>query len=502
MELLSHLSLGFGVATQGINLLYALIGAMLGTLIGVLPGIGPVATIAMLLPTTYALQPVSALIMLAGIYYGAQYGGSTTSILLNMPGETSSAVTCLDGYQMARKGQAGAALSIAALGSFFAGTVATVMVATVAIPLSELALKFGPAEYFSLMILGLIGAVVLAHGSVLKAIAMIVLGLLLGIVGTDVNSGVARFAFGIPELTDGIGVVSVAMGLFGFAEIISNLETTEKRELVTSKVRGLWPTKEQFKVAWPASLRGTALGSVLGLLPGGGAMLSSFASYALEKKVAKDPSQFGKGAIQGVAGPESANNAGAQTSFIPLLTLGIPENAVMALMVGAMTIHNIQPGPQVMTSNPTLFWGLIASMWVGNLMLVVLNLPLIGMWIKLLKVPYRLLYPAILLFCAIGVYSINNTSFDVAQTAVFGALGVLFFKLECEPAPLLLGFVLGPMMEENLRRAMLLSRGDPTTFLTRPLSAGMLAAAALLLILIVLPNLRKKREEVFEEGET
>jgi len=501
MELLSHLAVGFGVATQGINLIYALIGVLLGTLIGVLPGIGPVATIAMLLPTTYALQPVSALIMLAGIYYGAQYGGSTTSILLNMPGETSSAVTCLDGYQMARKGQAGAALSIAALGSFFAGTVATVMVATVAIPLSELALKFGPAEYFSLMILGLIGAVVLAHGSVLKAIAMIVLGLLLGIVGTDVNSGVARFAFGIPELTDGIGVVSVAMGLFGFAEIISNLETTEKRELVTSKVKGLWPTREQFKVAWPASLRGTALGSVLGLLPGGGAMLASFASYALEKKVAKDPSQFGKGAIQGVAGPESANNAGAQTSFIPLLTLGIPENAVMALMVGAMTIHNIQPGPQVMTSNPTLFWGLIASMWVGNLMLVVLNLPLIGMWIKLLKVPYRLLYPAILLFCGIGVYSINNAPFDVSQTAFFGFLGIVFLKLECEPAPLLLGFVLGPMMEENLRRAMLLSRGDPTVFFTRPLSLAMLILAGLLLLLIVAPAFRKKRDEAFQEGE-
>ena len=501
MELLNHLALGFGVATQGINLLYAFIGAMLGTLIGVLPGIGPVATIAMLLPTTYTLQPVSALIMLAGIYYGAQYGGSTTSILLNMPGETSSAVTCLDGYQMARKGQAGAALSIAALGSFFAGTVATVMIATVAIPLSELALKFGPAEYFSLMILGLIGAVVLAHGSVLKAIAMIMLGLLLGIVGTDVNSGVARFAFGIPELTDGIGVVSVAMGLFGFAEIISNLETTEKRELITSKVTGLWPTKEQFKVAWPAVLRGTGLGSVLGLLPGGGAMLASFGSYALEKKIAKDPSQFGKGAIQGVAGPESANNAGAQTSFIPLLTLGIPENAVMALMVGAMTIHNIQPGPQVMTSNPALFWGLIASMWVGNLMLVVLNLPLIGMWIKLLKVPYRLLYPAILLFCAIGVYSINNVPFDVGQTAFFGLLGIVFLKLECEPAPLLLGFVLGPMMEENLRRAMLLSRGDPTVFFTRPLSLAMLVMAGLLLLLIIAPAFRKKRDEAFQESE-
>src|SRR5438034_3081725 len=499
MELLSHLSLGFGVATQGINLLYALIGAMLGTLIGVLPGIGPVATIAMLLPTTYALQPVSALIMLAGIYYGAQYGGSTTSILLNIPGETSSAVTCLDGYQMARKGQAGAALSIAALGSFFAGCVATVFIATVAIPLSELALKFGPAEYCSLMILGLIGAVVLAHGSLLKAIAMVVLGLLLGLVGTDVNSGAARFAFGVPELIDGLGIVSVAMGLFGFAEILTNLESKEKRELVTSKVSTLWLTKDQFKQAWPAVLRGTGLGSILGLLPGGGAMLASFGSYALEKKIAKDPSRFGRGAIQGVAGPESANNAGATTSFIPLLTLGIPENAVMALMVGAMTIHNIQPGPQVMTSNPQLFWGLIASMWVGNLMLVVLNLPMIGIWIKLLTVPYRMLYPAILLFCAIGVYTVSNTSFDVMQTAFFGFLGVVFMKLECEPAPLLLGFVLGPMMEENLRRALLLSRGDPTVFMTRPISAGLLIAAVLLILVIGLPNIRKKREEAFQE---
>jgi TctA family transporter len=499
VELLDHLALGFGVALTPVNLLYALIGSLLGTLIGVLPGIGPVATIAMLLPTTYALQPVSALIMLAGIYYGAQYGGSTTSILLNMPGETSSAVTCLDGHQMALQGQAGAALATAALASFFAGSVATVFIATVATPLSELALKFGAAEYFSLMVLGLIGAVVLAHGSLLKAIAMIVLGLLLGIVGTDVNSGAARFAFGIPELTDGIGVVSVAMGLFGFAEIISNLEHKGKREVLTSKVSGLWISKKQFKQIWPAVLRGTGLGSFLGLLPGGGAMLSSFASYALEKKIADDPSRFGKGAIEGVAGPESANNAGAQSSFIPLLTLGIPENAVMALMVGAMTIHNIQPGPQVMTSNPALFWGLIASMWIGNLMLVVLNLPLIGIWIKLLQVPYRVLYPAILLFCAIGVYTINNTNFDVMQTAAFGLLGVIFVKLECEPAPLLLGFVLGPMMEENLRRALLLSRGDPTVFFTRPLSLVMLLMAAALLLLIAAPNFRKTREVAFQE---
>jgi len=499
LELFGHLATGFGVALTPVNVLYALVGALLGTLIGVLPGIGPVATIAMLLPSTYVLPPVSALIMLAGIYYGAQYGGSTTSILLNMPGETSSAVTCLDGYQMARKGQAGAALAIAALGSFFAGTVGTVMVATVAIPLSEFALKFGPAEYFALMVLGLIGSSVLARGSLLKAIGMIVLGLLLGIVGTDVNSGMQRYAFGVPELSDGLGVASVAMGLFGFAEIITNLESPERREVLKTKVRSLWITRDQFRQAWPAVLRGTGLGSVLGLLPGGGAMLASFASYAVEKKVAKDPSRFGKGAIEGVAGPESANNAGAQSSFIPLLTLGIPENAVMAMMVGAMTIHSIQPGPQVMSSNPQLFWGLICSMWVGNLMLVVLNLPMIGMWIKLLTVPYRVLYPAILLFCSIGVYTINNTNFDVMQTAAFGLIGVLFVKLEFEPAPLLLGFVLGPMMEENLRRALLLSRGDPTVFFTRPISLAMLVLAVLLLMLIALPKIRRGREEAFQE---
>ncbi|HSU44083.1 MAG TPA: tripartite tricarboxylate transporter permease [Casimicrobiaceae bacterium] len=500
MEIFHHLAIGFGTALTAVNLLYALIGALLGTLIGVLPGIGPVATIAMLLPTTYALEPVSALIMLAGIYYGAQYGGSTTAILVNMPGESSSVVTCLDGYQMARKGQAGAALAIAALGSFFAGSCATILVAGVSLPLSALALKFGPAEYFSLMVLGLIGAVVLAHGSLVKAIAMIVLGLLLGIVGTDVNSGVERFTFGIPELSDGIGVVVVAMGLFGFAEIILNLESTEKREVIKTRLKGMWLTRSQLREAAPAVLRGTALGSMLGVLPGGGAMLSSFASYSIEKKLAKDPSQFGKGAIRGVAGPESANNAGAQTSFIPLLTLGIPENAVMAMMVGAMTIHNIQPGPQVMTSNPQLFWGLIASMWVGNLMLVVLNLPLIGIWIKLLTVPYRMLYPAILLFCGIGVYTVNNTSFDVMQTAFFGGLGVLFAKLECEPAPLLLGFVLGPMMEENLRRALLLSRGDALVFATRPISAGLLLAAILLVLVIAVPNIRRQREEAFQEA--
>ena len=500
MDLLSHLALGFGVALTPVNLLYALIGVVLGTLIGVLPGIGPVATIAMLLPTTYALQPVSALIMLAGIYYGAQYGGSTTAILINMPGESSSVVTCLDGHQMARKGQAGAALTISALGSFFAGTVATILVASVAIPLSELALKFGPAEYFSLMVLGLIGAVVLAHGSLLKAIAMIILGLLLGIVGTDVNSGVARFSFGIPELTDGIGVVTVAMGLFGFAEIISNLEVTAEARDGHRKDQGLLPDQG----AVPEGLAGGAARHGSGLGAGRSARAAARCSRRSLPTRSKRRSpttrvNSASGAIQGVAGPEAANNAGAQTSFIPLLTLGIPENAVMALMVGAMTIHNIQPGPQVMTSNPALFWGLIASMWVGNLMLVVLNLPLIGMWIKLLQVPYRLLYPAILLFCSIGVYSINNTNVDIMLTVFFGLIGIIFVKLDCEPAPLLLGFVLGPMMEENLRRALLLSRGDPTVFFTRPLSLVMLLMAAALVLIIVLPNVRKTREVAFQE---
>ncbi|MFN3565761.1 MAG: tripartite tricarboxylate transporter permease, partial [Burkholderiaceae bacterium] len=486
---------GFTTALTPINLVYAFVGVLVGTLIGVLPGIGPIATLAMLLPTTYALPPTSALIMLAGIYYGAQYGGSTTAILVNLPGESSSVVTCIDGYQMARKGRAGAALAVAALGSFFAGTVATLIVAALAGPMVEFAFKFGPAEYFSLMVLGLIGAVVLASGSLAKAIAMILLGLLLGLVGTDVNSGVARFSFDIPELTDGIGFVAIAMGVFGFSEIIANVEKREHREVFTDRVGRLWPSGDEFRKAAPAAVRGTLLGSILGVLPGGGALLSSFASYTVEKKIAKDPSEFGKGAVAGVAGPESANNAGAQTSFIPMLTLGIPPNAVMALMIGAMTIHNIQPGPQVMASNPALFWGLIASMWIGNLMLVILNLPLIGLWVQLLKVPYRWLYPAILVFCCIGVYSINNNTFDVYMTAAFGVVGYVFYKLKCEPAPLLLGFILGPMMEENLRRAMLLSRGDPTTFVTRPLSLALLLMAAALLVIVALPAIKAKREE-------
>ncbi|MBN9341048.1 MAG: tripartite tricarboxylate transporter permease [Comamonadaceae bacterium] len=502
MDWLQHLATGFGVAFTAQNLLYCFIGCLLGTLIGVLPGIGPVATIAMLLPATYALPPVAALIMLAGIYYGAQYGGSTTAILVNLPGESSSVVTVIDGYQMARAGRAGPALAAAGIGSFFAGCAGTLILAAFAPPLAEMAVHFGSEEYFSLMVLGLIGAVVLASGSLLKAVGMIVLGLLLGVVGTDVNSGAVRFAFDVPELIDGIGFVAIAMGVFGYGEIIANLSRPEEeREVFSAKVQGLMPTREDFRRMTPAILRGTALGSVLGVLPGGGALLAAFAAYTVEKKTRLHPGEvpFGKGNIRGVASPESANNAGSQTSFIPLLTLGIPPNAVMALMVGAMTIHDIQPGPQVLTHNPELFWGLVASMWIGNLMLVVLNLPLIGIWIKLLSVPYRWLFPSIVLFCAIGVYTTNNNSFDVWMVGAFGLAGYVFHKLGMEPAPLLLGFILGPMMEEYLRRALLLSRGDWSVFVTRPLSAGLLAAAALLLVLVLLPAVKQTRQDAFTE---
>ncbi|MCC6210609.1 MAG: tripartite tricarboxylate transporter permease [Burkholderiales bacterium] len=485
--------------TLPFNILMCLIGVILGTLIGVLPGIGPVATIAMLLPVTFNLSPIAALIMLAGIYYGAQYGGSTSAILVNLPGESSSVVTCLDGYQMARRGRAGPALATAAIGSFFAGCVATLVVAMFAPPLAEVALKFGPAEYFSLMVLGLVSSVVLASGSLVKAIGMVILGLLLGLAGTDVNSGVLRFSFGLAEMADGIGFFTVAMGMFGIAEIISNLEQKEHREVFTDKVSHLWPTADDFRRIFGPILRGTIFGCCLGILPGGGALLSSFGAYTIEKKISRNSREFGKGAIEGVAAPESANNAGAQTSFIPLLTLGIPSNAVMALMIGAMMIQGIAPGPQVMTERPQLFWGMIASMWVGNLMLVLLNLPMIGVWIKLLTVPYRILYPSILVFMSVGVFSISNQPFDCFLMALFGLFGYVCVKLECEPAPLILGFILGPLMEENLRRAMLLSRGDPFVFISpsKPISLGFLIASALLLIVIALPALRKKRDEAF-----
>jgi putative tricarboxylic transport membrane protein len=501
MELLSHLATGFDVALSPANLLYCLIGVALGTLVGVLPGIGPLATIAMLLPLTFSLPPVGALIMLAGIYYGASYGGSTTAILMKLPGESASVVTCLDGYEMAKQGRAGSALATAALASFFAGTVCTLVIALFAPPLAEVAFKFGAAEFFSLMFMGLVCSAALAHGSLLKALAMVALGLLFGIVGTDVNSGVARFSFGVSWLTDGIGFVVIAMGLFGFAEILANLERPEKRAVFTGTVSGLMPSAADFRQAWKPTLRGTALGGVFGILPGLGPTISSFAAYALERKLAKDPSRFGKGAIEGVAGPEAANNAAAQTAFIPTLTLGIPGSATMALMLGALMIQGIAPGPQVMQSRPELFWGLIASMWIGNLLLVVLNLPLIGIWIKLLKVPYRMLFPSILAFMAIGVYSVNNNHYEVMLMVGFGILGYVFYKLKCEPAPLLLGFILGPLMEENLRRAMLISRGDPSVFFTRPISAGFMAVSILLLIAMILPAVRRRRDAAYGDDD-
>ncbi|MFD2249122.1 TctA family transporter [Pseudochelatococcus lubricantis] len=501
MDLISNLAIGFETALTAQSLFYAFIGCFLGTMIGVLPGLGPVATIAMLLPITYGLDPVSALIMLSGIYYGAQYGGSTTAILINLPGESSSVVTALDGYQMARNGRAGAALSVAALGSFFAGCVGTLIIAAFAPAMTSIAFQFGPAEYFALMLLGVVCAVVLATGALLKAIGMVIIGLLLGLGGTDITSGVTRFAFGIPELSDGINFTVVAMGVFGLSEVIVNLSTPQGREgMLVNKIDRLYPTRAEVRESMPAVLRGTFLGSILGILPGGGALLSSFASYSLEKWIAKDSvPAFGRGNIRGVAGPESANNAGSQTSFIPMLTLGIPSNAVMALMIGAMMIQNIQPGPQVMSSNPQLFWGLIASMWVGNLMLVILNLPLIGIWVRLLTIPYRLLFPVILLFCVIGVYSLNNSVFDIWMLMIFGVAGYVFRKLGCECAPLLLGLILGPMMEEYLRRALIISRGDWSVFLTHPISAGLLLASAAMIVVASVPFISRKREEAFVE---
>ncbi|HEV7276701.1 MAG TPA: tripartite tricarboxylate transporter permease [Devosiaceae bacterium] len=499
MDLIASLGLGFSVALDPMNILYCFIGVLLGTLVGCLPGIGPTATIAMLLPITFSLSPVGALIMLAGIYYGAQYGGSTTAILINLPGESSAAVTAIDGYQMARQGRAGPALAAAALGSFFAGSVATLLLAFFAPPLARAALSFGAPEYFALIVLGLLVSIALAHGSILKALAMIVLGLLLGMVGQDIYTGQPRFTFGFRELFSGLNFVSVAVGVFGVAEILRNLENEKTRELLVKKVTNLWPTGEDFRRIVGPVLRGTGLGSALGVLPGGGHILSSFASYSAEKRLSKHPEQFGKGAIEGVAGPESANNAAAQTSFIPLLTLGIPAHPVMALMVGAFILQGITPGPNVINDQPALFWGIIASMWVGNLLLVVLNLPLIGLWVKLITIPYRMLFPAIVIFACIGTYSINLNVFDVYAIILFGILGYLLIRFGCEPAPLLLGFVLGPLLEEHFRRAMIISRGDATVFFTRPISATLLALALLAVVLAMLPAIRRRRDEVFVE---
>ncbi|MCW2475575.1 MULTISPECIES: tripartite tricarboxylate transporter permease [unclassified Symbiopectobacterium] len=490
---------GLSIALLPNNLFYCFCGALFGTLVGVLPGVGPLVTIALLLPFTFTLEPTSALIMLAGIYYGAQYGGSTTSILLNMPGETSSVITCLDGHAMAKQGRAGPALAIAALGSFFAGTLATFVIGFFSPSLASMAIRFGPADYFSLLVLGLIGAVVLAQGSLLKAITMVVVGLLLGLVGTDINSGELRFTFGIPELADGIDFVPLAMGVFGIGEIIRVLVQQEKSGGTVIEHGKLMPSAQDIRQATPAVLRGSLLGSVLGLLPGGGAALASFAAYTVEKKLAKDPSRFGKGAIEGVAAPESANNAAAQTSFIPLLTLGLPSNAIMALMVGAMMIHGINPGPRIMQSEPDLFWGMVASMWVGNAMLLVLNLPMVGVWVRLLKIPYRLFYPAIVLFSCVGIYSVSNNPFDLFLAALFALLGYTLAMLRFELAPLLLGFILGPMMEENLRRALIISRGDFGIFVHEPISLGLLIASGLLLLITLAPMVRLGRDKIFVE---
>ena len=500
-DLLHNLATGFTAAASLKNLGFAFLGCLLGTLIGVLPGIGPIPTIAMLLPITFGIDPLSSLVMLAGIYYGAQYGGSTTSILVNIPGEAASIVTCIDGHEMAKQGRAGAALGVAALGSFFAGTVGTVFIAGFGPPLAAIAQQFNSPDYFSLMVLGLVTAVILAHGSVLNAVGMVLVGLLLGLVGTDVNSGLTRYTFGIQEIWEGIDFVPMVIGMFGVVEIIRNLEQTElPRPHVKASMKDLWPRGQDFRDAWPAVLRGTGLGSLLGILPGGGAVLASFASYTLEKKVASDPSRFGRGAIEGVAGPESANNAAAQTSFIPLLTLGLPSNAIMALMMGAMIIQGMQPGAAVMTSRPELFWGMVASMWIGNLMLLVINMPLIGIWVRLLSVPYRLLYPAILLFCVIGIYGTNTSPGQLALCAVFAAFGHVLVRFGCEPAPLVLGFILGPLMEENLRRSLVISRGDPIVFIERPISAVLLATTVIMVLaLIVLPQFRRTRKEAFQE---
>jgi TctA family transporter len=500
MDLFSSLGLGFSVAVAPASLFYCFVGVLLGTLVGVLPGLGPVATVAMLMPLSMTVDPTSSIIMLAGIYYGAQYGGSTTAILINMPGEASAIVTALDGHQMARQGRAGAALGIAAIGSFIAGCVSTIIIALFAPPLANIALHFQAAEYFSLMTLGLVTAIVLANGSLLNAVGMMLLGLVLGIVGTDVNSGTERFTFGVPELSDGISFVSLAMGLFGVCDVIDNLGDKTPRDVVVKKVSRALPTWNEFTECLGAIARGTGLGSLLGVLPGGGALLASFGAYALEKRISAHPEAFGKGEIRGVAAPESANNAGAQTSFIPLLTLGIPGNPTLALILGALMVRGIVPGPQVMTDRPELFWGLIASMWIGNLMLVVLNMPLIGLWVRMLHVPYRLLFPSILVICCIGSFAVSNSTFELYCLAAFSVLGYIFKKLNCEPAPLALGFILGQMMEEYLRRAMRLSDGDPTTFVSQPLSAVFLVAAVGLLVLIVFPKIRQTRDVAMQEG--
>jgi len=493
MDLFQSVMTGFQVAFQPQNLLFCFLGVVIGTLVGVLPGLGPAAAITLLLPATFHVTPVSAIIMLSGIYYGAMYGGSTTSILVNTPGEAASVVTCLDGYQMARQGRAGAALGMSAFGSFIAGTIGVVGLMLVAPPLAEIALKFGPPEYFSLMILGLTVLTFLASGSMWNALLMAAFGLFLGCIGVDPLMGVTRFTFDIVELSDGIGLVPVVMGLFGISEVLLNVEQSMERSVFSAAVKNILPTLQDWALSlWPI-VRGTILGFFLGVLPGGGAAIASFVSYAVEKRVSKHPERFGHGAIAGVAGPESANNAATAGAFIPLLTLGIPANAVMAILLGALMIHGMQPGPTLISEHPDLFWGAITSMYIGNVMLLVLNLPMIGLWIKILKVPYPILFPLILLFCMIGAYSLNNNIVEVFLMVLFGVIGYLFKKFKYEGAPLVLALVLGPIMETSLRRSLVISYGDPMIFLTRPISAVLLGISLILLVLPLLPWVRKKK---------
>ena len=501
MELLNYLLMGFSVALQPVNLFYCFIGVVIGTLVGVLPGLGPVAAMSLLLPATFHTTPVASIIMLSGIYYGAMYGGSTTSILVNIPGEAASVMTCIDGYQMARNGRAGPALGISAFGSFIAGTFGIFGLILIAPPLVDFALKFGPPEYFSLMVLGLMILTFLTSASMIRALMMAAFGLVVGTMGLDNISGLARFTFNIPELLDGVGLVPVVMGLFGISEVLLNIELKVKREVFTAKVKGLLPTLEDWGKSIWSILRGTILGFLLGILPGGGAVIASFVSYAVEKRVSKHPEEFGKGAIEGVAAPEAANNSAAQGAFIPLLTLGIPSNVVMAMLLGALIIHGVTPGPLLLSQHPELFWGVVASMYVGNALLLALNLPLIGMWVQLLRVPYSILFPIIILFCLLGSYSINNSTTDVAIMLVFGVIGYLMKKISLEAAPMVLAFVLGPMMETALRQALIKSKGSFSIFFTRPISATCLIIAIALIIMPLLPWFRQRRPGVKLEHE-
>jgi putative tricarboxylic transport membrane protein len=501
MDIFAHAMMGFQVALQPANLFFCFMGVLIGTLVGVLPGLGPVAAMSLLLPSTFHVSPVSAIIMLAGIYYGAMYGGSTTSILVNIPGEAASVVTCLDGYQMARKGRAGPALGIAAFGSFIGGTLSIIGLMFMAPPLAEMALQFGPPEYFTLMLLGLIILTFLASGSMPKALMMAAFGLFLGLIGMDIMTATPRFTFNLYFLMDGVGLVPVVMGLFGVSEVLLNVEARIKQDVFQTKIKGLLPNLKDWRdSSWPI-IRGSVLGFFLGILPGGGAVISSFVSYGVEKKCSRHPEKFGTGAIEGVAGPETANNAATGGAFIPLLTLGIPANAVMAMLLGALIIYGMQPGPMLIKQHPDLFWGVVTSMYIGNAMLLVLNLPLIGVWVKILKIPYPILFPLILLFCLIGVFSLNNNVGEIGLMLFFGGVGYLMKKFNYEAAPLVLALVLGPMMENALRQSLIMSNGSVSIFFTRPISLAIVLVVLALLLLPLLPWVKRKREVIAEIAE-